>query len=288
VRYIARLAVALCCALAVAHVAPARAEQKVALVIGNAQYRIGPLANPVRDAAAVAEVLKRELRFDTVILRSNLGADGFRAALREMALASRGAELGVVFFAGHGVEVGGRNYLIPTDAGLAAPRDIDLEAIALDTVLSQLDGVRGLRLVILDACRNNPFPALSRSVTRGLGRIEPAGGTLVAYAAKDGTTAADGTERQHSPFTAALLKRIATPSLDVRRVFGYISDDVIAATSRAQEPYLYGQVGGDAVYLNPQAPAGAAPAPIATPPPAAPSRLHKEFLEWLERTQPKK
>jgi uncharacterized caspase-like protein len=236
-------------------------------VIGNAQYKIGPLANPVRDAAAVAEVLERQLGFNTVILRRNLGADSFRAALREMARVSHGAELGVVFFAGHGIEVGGRNYLIPTDAGLAAPGDIELEAIALDTVLTQLDGVRGLKLVILDSCRNNPFPAASRSGTRGLARIEPAAGTLVAYAAKHGTAAADGTVGQNSPFTAALLKRIATPSVDVRLVFGYISDDVIAATGRAQEPYLYGQLGGNAVYLNPQAPMSAGPAQSATTPP---------------------
>ena len=256
VRYVVALAAALLGAIA--GILPAEAR-RVALVIGNAEYRIGPLANPVHDAAAVAETLEKRLKFDTVLLRPNLSLDGFRAALREMAAQSRGAELGVVFFAGHGIETGGRNYLIPTDAALAVSADIELEAIALDTVLRQLEGVTRLRLVILDACRHNPFPAATRGV-RGLVRIEPDLGTLVAYAAKDGTVADDGKGR-HSPFTAALLKRIVAPGLDVRRVFGYVSEDVMAATARRQEPYLYGRLGGDEVYLNPQAPTGPAPKP---------------------------
>jgi uncharacterized caspase-like protein len=158
--------------LAVASPAEAR---RVALVIGNTDYKVGPLANPGNDAAAVAEALERDLKFDTVILKRNLGADAFRAALRELARQALGAEFGVVFFAGHGIEVDGRNFLIPTDATLAAARDIDLEAIALDTVLSQLDGTTKLKLVILDACRNNPFALAGskRSARRGLARVEP-------------------------------------------------------------------------------------------------------------------
>jgi formylglycine-generating enzyme required for sulfatase activity len=248
-RYCLRLAIALMCALAGLLPAEAQGAKRVALVIGNADYRIGRLANPVNDAEAVAEAFKTQLKFDTVLLRKDLRLDAFRDALRELARAARGAELGVIFFAGHGIELGGRNFLIPVDAALASAQDIDLEAIALDTVLRQLDGVTKLRLVILDACRNNPFPAGTRGA-RGLARIEPDGGTLVAYAAKDGTTADDGIGR-HSPFTAALLKRIVTPGLDVRRVFGYVSQDVKAATNLAQVPYLYGQLGGDQVHLVP-------------------------------------
>jgi formylglycine-generating enzyme required for sulfatase activity len=264
-----RLAIALCCALAGLLPAEAQSQaRRVALVIGNADYRIGRLANPVNDAEAVAQAFTAQLKFDTVLLPKDLKLDAFRAALRELARAARGAELGVVFFAGHGIETGGRNFLIPTDAVLATAQDIDLEAIALDTVLRQLDGVTRLRLVILDACRNNPFPAATRG-TRGLARIEPAdGGTLVAYAAKDGTTAADG-EGRHSPYTAALLKRIVTPGLDVRRVLGYVSDDVKAATGLAQVPHYYGQLGGDEVHLVPSA--GAADAkPAPGPPPGPP------------------
>jgi TRAP-type mannitol/chloroaromatic compound transport system substrate-binding protein len=252
---------------AFASLATASAGKRVALVIGNADYKIGRLANPVNDAEAVAEAFKSQLKLDKVILRKDLKRDGFGEALREMARESSAAELGVVFFAGHGIEVGGRNYLVPIDAVLAAPADIELEAIALDSVLRQLDGITKLRLVILDACRNNPFPAAKRSGTRGLSRVEPDGGTLIAYAAKDGTTADDGKGR-HSPFTAALLKRIVTPGLDVRLVFGYISEDVKTATGHNQVPYLYGQLGGEQVHLIP-ASAIVSPPPVLAQPGAA-------------------
>src|SRR5262245_50447283 len=132
---------------AVAGIVPAEGR-RVALVVGNADYRLGPLANPLNDADAVAEAFKTELQFDKVILRRNLDAEAFRAALRDMSREAVGADVGVIYFAGHGIEVAGRNYLVPTDASLAAARDIELEAIALDTVLSQLDGVGRLKLVI--------------------------------------------------------------------------------------------------------------------------------------------
>ena len=278
-RYFIRLAVVFCCAFA--SLATASAEKRVALVIGNADYKIGRLANPVNDAEAVAEAFKTQLKFDTVLLRKNLTLDGFRAALREMARESAGAELGAIYFAGHGIEVGGRNYLIPIDATLGAARDIELEAVALDIVLGQIDGVRKLKLVILDACRNNPFSVSGarRSVMRGLGRIEPEGNTLVAYAAKDGTTADDG-KGPHSPFTEALLKHIATPGLDVRRVFGYVSEDVKAATNRSQEPYLYGQLGGDAIVL--------APLPSKTAPTGGSERQSRPWFGHPSRSRAKR
>jgi len=273
-QYAIRL-LAACCILAGLNAEPAQAR-RVALVIGNAAYKVGPLANPVNDAAAVADALEKQLNFDKVILKRNLTGDAFRAALREMAQEAVGAEFGVIYFAGHGMEVAGRNYLIPTDAALAAARDVDLEAIALDTLLGQLDAVKKLKLVILDACRNNPFAVAGakRNVTRGLARIEPEGNTLVAYAAKDGTTADDG-KGQHSPFTNALLKRIATPALDVRRLFGYVSDDVLVATNRVQEPYLYGRLGGEEIFLY----AGALKGPQTAAPPSVP-QPSQSALEW--------
>jgi peptide/nickel transport system substrate-binding protein len=258
-RFIVRLMGTLCFGLICLQTAEAR---RVALVIGNAEYKIGPLANPLNDAAAVAEALERALKFDRVILKRNLGFNDFRAALAELSREAVGADLGAVYFAGHGIEVNGRNFLIPVDATLARASSIDLEAIPLDAVLGQLDGVRKLKLVILDACRNNPFrlAGAKRSVSRGLVRVEPEGHTLIAYAAKDGTTADDGQGR-HSPFTEALLKRIATPGLEIRRLFGYVSDDVLAATNRTQEPYLYGRLGGEEIFLHPQPHTGQRPAP---------------------------
>src|SRR5262245_7364252 len=239
--YAVRLLAAACFAFAGLCAQPAEAR-RVALVIGNAEYKLGPLANPANDAAAVAEAFEKQLKFDKVLLKRNLSFIDFRAALAELSRESAGADLGVVYFAGHGIEVAGRNFLIPVDAALARAGALDLEAISLDTVLSQLDGVRKLKLVILDACRNNPFalPGARRTVGRGLARVEPEDNTLVVYAAKDGTTADDGVGRQNSPFTTALLKHVGSPNVEVRLMFGRVRDDVLAATNAAQTPHVYG------------------------------------------------
>ena len=259
--------------LAATVASPADAR-RVALVIGNADYKIAPLESPISDAVAVAEAIERQLKFDKVILRRDLGAEALRNALRELAQETRGAELGLLYFAGHGVEVGGRNYLIPVDARLKAARDVELEAIALDTVLAQLDGVSALKLVILDACRNNPFPLAgggTRNVGIGLARIEPEGNTLVAYAARHGTMAEDGPGSGHSPFTTALLKHIAMPGLEVRQLFGYVRDDVVAATGQRQQPYVYGTLGGQGLFLRPQS-SSSASVPPAPPQPSEAER----------------
>jgi hypothetical protein len=262
-------ALALCCSLLALHIPEAEAR-RVALVIGNATYKVGPLQNPVNDASAVAAALEA-MGFDKVIVRNNLGVQAFRAALAEMARESASADLGVVYFAGHGTEVAGRNFLIPVDATLSRVSALDLEAIPLDTVLAQLDGVHKLKLVILDACRNNLFaPAgAKRGVSRGLAPIEPEDNTLIVYAAKDGTTADDGASRRHSPFTEALLKHIATPGLEVNLLFRRVRDDVIKATSheaQPQQPHVYASLGGQELYLSPSSAAppslgSAAPAP---------------------------
>jgi len=225
----------------------------VALVIGNAGYKVGPLQNPGNDAAAVADALRETLKFDKVILKLNLGFEGFRAALREFSREAAGAGVALVYFAGHGTEVGGKNFLIPVDAALAKGGDLSLEAIPLDTVLEQLAGVTTLKLVILDACRNNIFPLSGavRSASRGLFRIEPEENTLIVYAARDGTTADDGAGRKHSPFTEALLKHIATPGLEIQYLFREVRDDVLAATGRVQQPHVYGTLGRTKIYLRP-------------------------------------
>ncbi|HRD77334.1 MAG TPA: caspase family protein, partial [Hyphomicrobiaceae bacterium] len=179
-RPIARVLAAVLVALLVA--APAHAQGKrVALVIGNSAYAVGPLANPGNDADAIATALKA-LDFD-VTLQKNLGREPMRAALGAFGRNVPGSDMAVVFYAGHGTEIAGRNYLIPTDARLARAGDVDLETIALDTVLAQLDGAKLLKLVILDACRNNIFPlsGAKRTLSRGLARVEPEDNTLVVY-----------------------------------------------------------------------------------------------------------
>ena len=206
--------------------------------------------------------------FDSVEVQINVGNLEFKRAIRKFETAADQADIAVVYYAGHGLELAGTNYLIPIDARLASDRDADDEAILLERLVSSADGAKRLRLVILDACRDNPFvPAMrrerklaNRAVTSGLGRVEPTStDTLIAYAAKAGSTADDG-DGQHSPFTAAVLKNLTVPGLDVRLAFGRVRDEVLKTTGNRQEPFVYGSLGGGNISLVP-APAGAQDAP---------------------------
>ena len=236
---------------------PAWAGNRVALVIGNSAYKnAAPLSNPVNDAAIVEATLKNA-GFDVVQTRRDLQAIEMRRTLRDFADQARDADVAVIYYAGHGMEIEGTNYLIPVDATLERDTDVYDEAFSLDRVMLAIEPARQLRLVILDACRNNPFSEKmkrtvgSRSISRGLARIEPAtANTLVAFAAKAGSTASDGNSK-NSPYAAALVKYIGTPGLDLRRVFGFVRDDVMKATGNRQEPYVYGTLGGDDVPLVP-------------------------------------
>ena len=189
-----------------------------------------------------------------------------RRALRDFADQARDSDIAVVYYAGHGIEMDGTNYLIPTDAKLERDTDIYDEAFSLDRVLLAIEPARQLRLVIVDACRNNPFAdtmkrtVSSRTVSRGLARIEPTTtNTLVAFAAKAGLTALDGNSK-NSPYATALVKYIAAPGLDLRRAFGFVRDDVLQATGNRQEPYVYGSLGGADVALVPAKPVASTPA----------------------------
>jgi tetratricopeptide (TPR) repeat protein len=224
---------------------------RVALVIGNAKYQnVAALSNPLNDARLVAETL-RKTGFQEVTLATDLGHDALILALRNFAFRAEHADWSVVYYAGHGMEVGGVNYLIPVDAKLASDRDIGFEAVALDQVLSAAERSKLLRLVILDACRNNPFASqmkrtitvASRSVSRGLASVEPDPGTLVVYAAKDGETALDG-DGLDSPFAIAFAHNLQTPGLEVRRMFDFVRDDVMEVTGRRQKPFSYGSISG--------------------------------------------
>ncbi len=163
--------------------------------------------------------------------------------------------MAVIFYAGHGMEVGGENGLIPVDAELRSDTDVENEAISLRTVSYQVAKARQLGLVILDACRNNPFAAKmarslrTRAVTRGLAPTEPTDNVLVAFAAKDGTLANDGDGR-NSPFTTALLHNIETPGLEISFLFRNVRDEVMAATKREQQPFVYGSLSKEAIYLK--------------------------------------
>ncbi|WP_084030378.1 caspase family protein [Bradyrhizobium paxllaeri] len=248
---------------------PALAEKRVALVLGNSSYQnVAPLANPVNDSSKMAATLK-DAGFDVVDSRRDLAAAETRRALRDFADRARDADIAVVYYAGHGIEVDGANYLIPVDARLERDTDVYDEAFSLDRILIAIEPAKKLRLVILDACRDNPFSrtmkrtVASRAIGQGLAKVEPTSpNVLIAYSAKAGSTAADG-DGNNSPFTAALSHHLTKPGLDVRRAFGFVRDEVLKTTNNRQEPFVYGSLGGEDVPLVPArpAPAAAAPAP---------------------------
>jgi uncharacterized caspase-like protein len=228
---------------------PQSRGRRVALVIGNGRYLHKPsLNNPLNDAQLLASTL-RSIDFQSVTLKSDLSREQIISALREFATVADGAEWAVVYYSGHGIEFGGVNYLVPVDAMLKADRDIDLEAVDVGKVLGAIEGAAKLRLLVLDACRDNPFlsqmrrTSPTRSLNRGLARIEPEAGTLIVYAAKHGEVAFDG-DGSTSPFAGALVKRLSTPNLEVRRLFDLVRDDVMDATKRKQQPFSYGSLSG--------------------------------------------
>ena len=250
----------------VAAVATQPAEKRgrrVALVIGNSAYRsVPPLSNPHNDAEAIATSL-RNIGFDTVTLASDVTRERLIDALRTFANEAENSDWAMVYYAGHGIEVGGVNYLVPVDATLAVDRDIEYEAVPLSQVLRATDAAKRIKLVMLDACRDNPFaprqtaapeavvrtstagaPIASRSTNgRGLAEVKVAGATLVVFAAKDGQVALDG-EGGNSPFAVAVVQRIATPGVEINKVFRLVRDDVMEATAGRQEPYTYGSLPG--------------------------------------------
>ncbi|MDA9506083.1 caspase (peptidase) [Bradyrhizobium sp. CCBAU 11386] len=243
----------------------ALAEKRVALVIGNSAYKnVAKLANPANDAALVGGMF-RKAGFDTVDVKLDLNVVDTRKALRDFGGKAREADVAVIYYAGHGIELDGTNYLIPTDAALETDTDVLDEAFPLDRVLFAIEPAKQLRLVILDACRDNPFAKTmkrtiaSRAIGRGLAKVEPTSpNTMVAFAAKAGSTASDG-DAKNSPFATALVERLPMPGLDLRKAFGFVRDDVLKTTGYKQEPYVYGSLGGDDVPLVAAKPAATGP-----------------------------
>jgi tetratricopeptide (TPR) repeat protein len=243
---------------------PTSQRRRIALVVGNSGYKNVPaLANPEKDAAAIAASL-RNIGFESVTLVVDATREKLINSLRAFAEEAEKADWAMVYYAGHGIEVNGQNYLIPIDSKLASDRDVQFEAIPLDQVLASLEGAKKLKLVLLDACRDNPFApqmrrtetaaaapatstgvasATSRSIGRGLGEVKVQGASLVVFAAKHGETALDG-EGGNSPFAVAMVQRIATPGVEINKIFRLVRDDVMEATAGRQEPYTYGSLPG--------------------------------------------
>jgi hypothetical protein len=255
----------------------ALAEMRVALVIGNSAYEhTARLKNPANDSQAIAASLKR-LGF-TVVEGRDLTRAAFKEKLRDFASLVSGSDVALLFYAGHGLQVAGENWLIPIDTDVRSEMDLELGAIPLATVLKTMERGARMRLVLLDACRDNPMATQlaqglgnrSGSVGRGLARVEADVGTLIAYSTQPGAVAKDGAGT-HSPFTAAMLEVIATPGLEIRQMLTRVRTKVVEATDQSQVPWDHSSLVGDFFFVpgNPSA----APSPPSEPPHSGIGRL---------------
>ncbi|MBF0248311.1 MAG: caspase family protein [Alphaproteobacteria bacterium] len=225
---------------------------RVALVIGNSNYPAAPLANPVNDAALMARTLKT-VGFE-VIHVADVDQKDMKRALNtfgDRLDALGGDAVGLFYYAGHGIQVNGRNYLIPVDADIQNEKDVDVEGVAMDSVLTAMEYAQNrLNFVVLDACRNNPYKRSFRGSTRGLARMDAPSGTLIAYATGPGDVAQDGAGT-NSPYTEALARAIIKSGVTVERMFRMVRNSVMAATANAQVPWEASSLTGGDFYFRP-------------------------------------
>lgn len=230
------MALALCWGLGAMAQERAPSERRVALVIGNAAYKSAPLQNPVNDSRAMARTL-RGLGFD-VIERQNLSREAFSGVVREFGDKLRGASVGLFYFAGHGLAVKGRNFLVPVDADIAREDEVPYRSFDVNEVLDKMDSARTpINLVLLDACRNNPFARSFKTSQTGLAQMDAPAGTLIAFATAPGSVAQDGDSGGNGLYTGALLKHLSTPGLAVEQMFKRVRVDVVAASKSTQVPW---------------------------------------------------
>lgn len=267
----------MCMALSVS---AAKADRRVAFVVGNGAYKnVAQLPNPPIDAKAMASTL-RNVGFE-VIEGSNLSRDQMTENLLDFGRKAQGSDVAVFYYAGHGIAVGGSNYLLPVDADIKSEMDVKLgAAINIDLTLDQTMGDAKVKLVFLDACRDNPFAAKikSNSATRsvnvqsGLAEMKSGEGTLIAFATGPGQTALDGQEGNNSPFTRALIDNITKPGVEIQQAMTSVRAQVNEETHKGQLPWGHTNLIG-AVYLNPaqqtQQVANAAPTASSSAPAAA-------------------
>jgi uncharacterized caspase-like protein len=253
-------------------IAPGHADRRVALVIGNSSYQgTAPLPNPKNDAADMAAALQA-VGFETIVA-TDLDKHGMDEAFRRFARLARDAEAALFFYAGHGMQFAGTNYLMPVDAKLQDEADVPYELAKVDDVIADLSRAKNIRIVILDACRDNPMaerlrmslPASrSAAVSRGLARIERSQGLITAFATQPGQVAADGFGTRNSPFTATLLKHIATPGVEAGTLFRRVAQEVNQSTGGKQLPELSVSLLGEFYFAGP----GPGLAPAAAPAPS--------------------
>jgi uncharacterized caspase-like protein len=242
----------------------AKADRRVAFVVGNGAYKnVAQLPNPPIDAKAMAATL-RNVGFE-VVEGTNLTRDQMTDKLLDFGKRAQGADVAVFFYAGHGIAISGTNYLLPIDADIKSEMDVKLgAAINIDLTLDQTMGDAKVKLVFLDACRDNPFAAKikstatrSVSVQQGLAEMKSGEGTLIAFATGPGQTALDGSEGTNSPFTRALIAHITEPGVEIQQAMTEVRAQVNEETNKGQLPWGHTNLIGS-VYLNPAAPAAAA------------------------------
>lgn len=231
-------------------------EKRIALVVGIADYQTIPaLNNTLNDSELIAQTLE-SLSFEVTKL-TNAGLEQFRGTIKDFAFRSETADVALVYFAGHGMEVGGQNLLIPADSTATNRREAAATSVSLKEILNAVDRARQLRIVILDSCRDDPFRkegeeqvtvTVSGNRTIGMAPPSPERGTLVAYAAKDGAVAHDG-EGANSPFALALSQNLRSPNIEIGLMFRQVRDAVLRETRNQQEPHTYGSLSGDPYFL---------------------------------------
>ena len=257
-------------------VGQARAEQRVALIVGNGEYRrsVPRLENAVGDARAMERALKA-VGFETV-LKVNATRRETYAAINAFASRLAGGAIGLFYYAGHGIQAGGRNYMLPVDADIQSEDDLKSEAVDIGALLKEMDDAHNpMNIVILDSCRDNPLPR-TRSMARGLTRMESPRGSFIAYAAAPGQTARDGPSGGSGVFTGELVKQLAEPGLKIEDVFKRVTARVSAATGGQQTPWTESSIQED-FYFRPPAPQPVAPQvamvvpPVVVPPVVVPA-----------------
>jgi len=258
------LALAVACATSAAAQSPK--PQRLALVIGNGAYKDAPLPNPVNDAADMAKAL--EASGFTVMKRENASLREMHLALREFGDRLGRQSTGLVYFAGHGLQVRGRNYLLPVDADIAREDEVAFSALDVAAVMEKLDSAKNpVNIVILDACRNNPFGSRLTTQSKGLAPIDAPPGTLIAFATAPGSTAADGTGR-NGLYTHYLVKEIAKPGAAIEEVFKAVRAGVRRDSKSAQVPWESTSL--ETAFVFHDAPTAKAVVAAVMPPPAAP------------------
>jgi uncharacterized caspase-like protein len=268
----------------------ARADRRVAFVVGNGTYKnVSPLPNPPIDAKSMAGVL-RNVGFE-VVEGTNLTRDKMTERLLEFGKKAQGADIALFFYAGHGIAINGTNYLLPVDADIKSEMDVKLgAAINIDVTLDQTMGDAKVKLVFLDACRDNPFAAKIRSssatrsvsVQSGLAEMKSGEGTLIAFATGPGQTALDGQEGTNSPFTRALMANVATPGVEIQQAMTKVRAQVNEETNKGQLPWGHTNLIGS-VYLNPTG-APAATGTVAAAPTTAGSDVELEFWRSIKES----